>query len=63
MQQEILEVFVEAVRQVYRESDIAIESVIAGDLPKAEDNVIASVGLTGDLKGIFMLLELTPPAP
>jgi len=62
VQQEILEVFVEAVRQVFRETDIAIESVDAGDVPEAEDNVIASVGLTGDLKGIFMLRTDTPSA-
>jgi CheY-specific phosphatase CheX len=34
--------------------------VDAGDVPQAEDNVIASVGITGDLKGIFMLRTDTP---
>ena len=55
VQQEILEVFVEAVRQVFRETDIEIESVDAGDEKGTEDSVITSVGLTGDLKGIFMI--------
>jgi CheY-specific phosphatase CheX len=55
VQQEILEVFVEAVRQVFRETDIAITDVGAEDVPGAEDNVITSVGLTGDVKGIFMI--------
>jgi CheY-specific phosphatase CheX len=55
VQQEILEVFVEAVRQVFLETDIAIQRVAAVDEAEAEVNVITSVGLTGDLKGIFMI--------
>jgi CheY-specific phosphatase CheX len=55
VQQEILEVFVEAVRQVLSETDIAIETVGADEDADTEDNVITSVGLTGDLRGIFMI--------
>ncbi len=55
MQQRILEAFIEAVRQVFRETDIPIDSVEPGDPPGYEDQVISSVGLTGDVKGIFML--------
>ena len=55
MRQEILAAFVEAVRQVFRDTDIAIDSVDAGDAFGAAAQVITSVGLTGDLRGIFML--------
>ena len=55
VRQEILAAFVDAVRQVFRDTDIAIDSVDAGDAVGADAQVIASVGLTGDLKGIFML--------
>jgi CheY-specific phosphatase CheX len=52
---EILDVFIDAIRQVFRETEIAIDSVTQDDDPPPEDNVITSVGLTGDLRGIFML--------
>jgi chemotaxis protein CheX len=55
VQDEILGVFVEAVRQVLQETDIPIDAVEAEDSSDAEDQVVTSVGLTGDLKGIFML--------
>ncbi|MGA2478662.1 MAG: chemotaxis protein CheX [Spirochaetia bacterium] len=55
MRQKILEVFVEAVRQVLGETDITIDTVGADEDAEAEDNVITSVGLTGDLNGIFMI--------
>jgi CheY-specific phosphatase CheX len=55
VEQDILEAFLEAVRQVFRETDIPIESVEAAQEPQAEDHVITSIGLTGDLKGILML--------
>ena len=55
MQRKILEAFVEAVRQVFLEMDITIDSVGPGDDTGPEDQVITSVGLTGDLKGIFMI--------
>jgi CheY-specific phosphatase CheX len=51
---EILDVFIDAVRQVLGETDIAIDSVESGETVD-EDQVITSVGLIGDLKGIFML--------
>jgi chemotaxis protein CheX len=56
VQQEILEVFIEAVRQVFRETDLEISSVDPGLQEKTDDQIITSVCLTGDLKGIFMLL-------
>ena len=55
MRQEILAAFVEAVRQVFRGTDIDIDSVDAGDAFGSDAQVITSVGLTGDLRGIFML--------
>jgi CheY-specific phosphatase CheX len=55
VRQEILAALVEAVRQVFKDTDIAIDSVEPGAPPGAETQVISSVGLTGDLKGIVML--------
>jgi chemotaxis protein CheX len=59
---QILEVFVEAVRQVFQETDIPIDAVEEKDSSDAEDQVVTSVGLTGDVKGIFMLLTDTMSA-
>ncbi|MGO9308499.1 MAG: chemotaxis protein CheX [Spirochaetia bacterium] len=55
VRQEILEAFVEAVRQVLRETDIPVASVEDRDAFGSDAQVITSVGLTGDLRGIFML--------
>lgn len=55
VRQEILAALVEAVRQVFKDTDIAIDSVEPGEPPGMETQVISSVGLTGDLKGIVML--------
>jgi CheY-specific phosphatase CheX len=55
VRREILGIFVEAARQVFREMDISVDSVGPTDAPDPEDQVITSVGVTGDLKGIFML--------
>jgi chemotaxis protein CheX len=55
VRQEILAAFVEAVRQVFRDTDIAIDSVDDADAFGPDAQVIASLGLTGDVKGIFML--------
>ena len=55
MRQEILAAFVEAVRQVFRDTDMTIDSVDPGDAFGSDAQVIASVGLTGDLRGILML--------
>jgi CheY-specific phosphatase CheX len=62
VRQEILAAFVEAVRQVFRETDISIDSVIPGDAFGSEAQVIGSVGLTGDVRGILMLLTDTSGA-
>jgi CheY-specific phosphatase CheX len=59
---EILDVFIDAVRQVLGETDIAIESVDSGDAHETEDQVITTVGLIGDLKGVFMLCTDTSSA-
>jgi CheY-specific phosphatase CheX len=59
---EILDVFIDAVRQVLGETDIAIDSVDSDDAQEMEDQVITSVGLIGDLKGVFMLCTDTPSA-
>jgi chemotaxis protein CheX len=53
--QQILATFVEAVRQVFRDNDIAIEAVEPGDSFGSAAQVITSVGLTGDVRGILML--------
>jgi CheY-specific phosphatase CheX len=55
VRQEIPAAFVEAVRQVFMDTDIAIDSVEDGDAFGSDAQVITSVGLTGDLRGIFML--------
>ncbi len=62
MEQQILEVFIEAIRQVFGDTGIIIDKVGAEEEPVAEDHVITSVGITGDLKGIFMLRTDTPSA-
>ena len=59
---QFLEVFIEAIRQVFRDTGIIIDKVCAEEEPVAEDHVITSVGITGDLKGIFMLRTDTPSA-
>jgi chemotaxis protein CheX len=53
--QQILATFVEAVRQVFQDTDIAIASVEPGDALGYGAQVITSVGLTGDVRGILML--------
>jgi CheY-specific phosphatase CheX len=60
--QQILEVFIEAIRQVFGDTGIIIDTVDAEQEPIAEDHVVTSVGITGDLKGIFMLRTDTPSA-
>jgi Predicted inhibitor of MCP methylation, homolog of CheC len=55
VQQQVLATFVEAVRQVFRDTDIEIESVEPGDSFGSAAQVITSVGLTGDVRGILML--------
>ncbi len=62
MRQEILEAIVEAVRQVFRDTDIPVDSVDDGDAFGPDAQVITSVGLTGDLRGIFMLRTDLPGA-
>jgi CheY-specific phosphatase CheX len=62
VEQQILEVFIEAIRQVFRDTGIVIDTVGAEEKPSLEDHVITSVGITGDLKGIFMLRTDTPSA-
>jgi CheY-specific phosphatase CheX len=62
VEQQILEVFIEAVRQVFQETGITIATVGFEEEPLAEDHVITSVGITGDLKGIFMLRTDSPSA-
>lgn len=55
MRQEILGTLLEAVRQVFSDSDIPVDAVEPGSAADHETQVIASVGLTGGLKGIVML--------
>jgi CheY-specific phosphatase CheX len=51
----ILEAFLEAVRQVLRETGVSIDSEDPGEPPGSPDGIIASVGFTGDLRGVFTL--------
>ena len=53
--QQILATFVEAVRQVFQDTDIAIDAVEPGDALGRDAQVLTSVGLTGDVRGILML--------
>jgi chemotaxis protein CheX len=62
VRQEILEIFTEAVRQVFRETDLEISSVDSGLQEETDDQIMTSVCLTGDVKGIFMLLTDTESA-
>jgi chemotaxis protein CheX len=53
---QIIDAFIDAVRQIFEETGIAVDAITADDSSGAEDQVVTSVGLVGDLKGIFMLL-------
>lgn len=55
MEHEILDTFIEALRQILTETDIAVEAVEPGSGAAADDQVVASVGLTGEVRGILML--------
>ncbi|HVO37613.1 MAG TPA: chemotaxis protein CheX [Spirochaetia bacterium] len=55
MENEVRDTFIEALRQILAETDLAVEAFEPGPHPAAEDQVVASVGLTGDVKGILML--------
>ena len=52
---QIFEAFAEAVRQVCHDTDLIVDSVEPGDAFGSDAQVITSVGITGDLRGIFML--------
>jgi CheY-specific phosphatase CheX len=52
----ILEAFLEAVRQVLRETGVSVDSSGPGESPGATEGIIANVGFTGDLRGVFTLL-------
>jgi len=53
---------VEAVRQVFSDSDLPIVAELAAVPARMETQVIASVGLAGDVKGIIMLCTDQPGA-
>jgi chemotaxis protein CheX len=53
--QQILATFVEAVRQIFQDTEIAVEAVEPGDALGRDAQVLTSVGLTGDVRGILML--------
>jgi len=55
VENEVRDTFIEALRQILAETDLAVEAFEPGPHPAAEDQVVASVGLTGDVKGILML--------
>ena len=62
VEQQFLDVFIEAIRQVFADTGIVIDTVGVEEEPIAEDHVITNVGITGDLKGIFMLRTDSPSA-
>jgi chemotaxis protein CheX len=55
VRQQIHEALEEAVRQVFQETGIDIEGAEPGNSLGTDAQVIATVGLTGDLQGILML--------
>jgi len=60
---EILDLFLEAVRQVFLESEIPIESIAVEETPRdGGDQVITSVGLIGEVRGVLMLRTDAPGA-
>jgi CheY-specific phosphatase CheX len=62
VEHEILDTFIEAVRQVLAETDIDVEAFDPGPGPPGADQVVTSVGLTGDVRGILMLSTDAPSA-
>ena len=62
MEHEILGVFIEALRQIFAEMELAIESMDTEQGAQGEDQVVTSIGLTGDVKGILMLSTDAPSA-
>jgi len=55
VQQQILGSLVDAVRQVFSDSGLPITDEQPADLSELQPQVIASIGLVGDFRGIIML--------
>ena len=62
MRDQVADAFIDAVRQVLTETGIEIDGIGPTISPDEEDQVVTSVGLAGDIKGIFMLRSDTPSA-
>ena len=62
MESWILGAFLEAVRQVLYETGVSIDSEAPGGSPGSPDGIVASVGFTGDLRGVFTLHADLPSA-
>lgn len=62
VREQAVDAFIDAVRQVLEETGIEIDGIDPVVPADEEDQVVASVGLAGDVKGIFMLLTDTPSA-
>ncbi len=62
MEHEILDTFIEALRQIFAETELAIQSVDSIEGGQSGEQVVTSVGLTGDVKGVIMLSADTPSA-
>ncbi len=62
MQDAILETFLEALRQIFKETGIRIEEVGPLGNDSHVDQVVTSVGITGKLKGNFILCTDYPSA-
>jgi len=59
---EILAAFLDAVRQVLSETGVEIESIVPEEDRDTDDQVITSIGLTGGVRGIFILRTDTSSA-
>ena len=62
MREQVVDAFIDAVRQVLEETGIEIDGISAQVSSDEEDQVVTSVGLVGDIKGILMLLTDAPSA-
>ena len=56
VREQVADAFIDAVRQVLEETGIVIDGIGTPSSPEEEDQVVTSVGLVGDIKGVFMLL-------
>ncbi len=57
MSENLLDVFTESIKAIFTETGLKIESIKNIPIPKGEhDQVVTSIGITGEIKGNFILL-------